>query len=163
PQIQGDATFKNVPVGIDPTTWPLDIDYEATEKAAKKDPIYPGGTIKVFGNFCWAGNASRAEIYMVPKSQTPPPSIAAGSRAEGGGEGAKAADRGGEARKGPARRRHVRRVRPAGQAKFPGGQGRQHARPHRALRQPGPPLERHHRRQDPQRAGPRGAAPLRPH
>ena len=82
PQIQGDATFKNVPVGIDPTTWPLDIDYEATEKAAKKDPIYPGGSVKVYGNFCWGGTASRAEIYMVPKSQAPPQSVAGGSLEE---------------------------------------------------------------------------------
>ncbi|APR79579.1 Alkaline serine protease, subtilase family protein [Minicystis rosea] len=76
PQIAGDATFQNVPVGIDPTTWPIDIDREATERAAKKDPIYPGGTVKIFGNFCWGGNANRAELYMVPKNQAPPASIA---------------------------------------------------------------------------------------
>jgi FHA domain len=75
PQIQGDATFKNVPVGIDPTTWPLDIDHEATERAAKKEPIYPGGSVKVFGNFCWGGNATRAEIYMMPKNQSPPATL----------------------------------------------------------------------------------------
>ena len=57
PPIAGDATFQNVPVGIDPTTWPLDIDREATERAAKKNPIYPGGTVKIFGNFCWGGEA----------------------------------------------------------------------------------------------------------
>ena len=39
PQMLGDATFQNVPVGIDPTTWPLDIDRERTEKAAKKTTI----------------------------------------------------------------------------------------------------------------------------
>jgi hypothetical protein len=76
PQIAGDATFQNVPVGIDPTTWPLDIDREATERAAKKDPIYPGGSVKIFGNFCWGGNQNRAEVYLVPKSQAPPASIA---------------------------------------------------------------------------------------
>jgi hypothetical protein len=74
PQIQGD-TFQNVPVGIDPTTWPLDIDREATERAAKKDPIYPGGSVKIFGNFCWGGNQQRAEIYMVPKNQAAPATI----------------------------------------------------------------------------------------
>ncbi|MFT3769907.1 MAG: FHA domain-containing protein [Minicystis sp.] len=79
PQIAGDATFQNVPVGIDPTTWPIDIDREATERAAKKDPIYPGGTVKIFGNFCWGGNANRAELYMVPKNQAPPASIAGGN------------------------------------------------------------------------------------
>ena len=71
PAMGGD-TFQNVPVGIDPTTWPLDIDREATEKAAKKDPLYPGGSVKILGNFCWGGNAQRAEIYMVPKNQAAP-------------------------------------------------------------------------------------------
>ncbi|AKT41960.1 FHA domain-containing protein [Chondromyces crocatus] len=79
PPIAGDATFQNVPVGIDPTTWPLDIDREATERAAKKDPAYPGGTLKIFGNFCWGGNAQRAEIYMVPKNQAAPQSLQGGS------------------------------------------------------------------------------------
>jgi hypothetical protein len=79
PPIAGDATVQNVPVGIDPTTWPIDIDREATEKAAKKDPIYPGGSVKIFGNFCWGGNQNRAELYMVPKNQAPPASIAGGN------------------------------------------------------------------------------------
>ena len=79
PQIAGDATFQNVPVGIDPTTWPIDIDREATERAAKKDPIYPGGSVKIFGNFCWGGNGNRAELYMVPKNQAAPQSIAGGN------------------------------------------------------------------------------------
>jgi hypothetical protein len=79
PPIAGDATFQNVPVGIDPTTWPLDIDREATDRAAKKEPIYPGGTVKVFGNFCWGGNAQRAEIYMVPKNQAAPESLSGGN------------------------------------------------------------------------------------
>ncbi|MEJ7728860.1 MAG: FHA domain-containing protein [Polyangiaceae bacterium] len=79
PPIAGDATFKDVPVGIDPTTWPLDVDREATEKEAKKNPIYPGGTAKIFGNFCWGGNQQRAEIYMVPKTQAAPASLQGGS------------------------------------------------------------------------------------
>jgi FHA domain len=79
PPIAGDATFQNVPVGIDPTTWPLDVDREATERAAKKDPIYPGGTVKVYGNFCWGGNTQRAEVYMVPKNQAAPSSLQGGS------------------------------------------------------------------------------------
>jgi hypothetical protein len=77
--IAGDATFQNVPVGIDPTTWPLDVDREATEKSAKKEPIYPGGTVRIVGNFCWGGNAQRAEIYMVPKNQAAPASLQGGS------------------------------------------------------------------------------------
>lgn len=79
PPIAGDATFQNVPVGIDPTTWPIDIDREATERAANKNPVYPGGTVKIIGNFCWGGNANRAEIYMVPKNQAPPTSISGGN------------------------------------------------------------------------------------
>ena len=79
PPIAGDATFQNVPVGIDPTTWPLDIDHEATERAAKKNPVFPGGTVKVFGNFCWGGNQQRAEVYMVPKNQLAPPTLQGGS------------------------------------------------------------------------------------
>ncbi|WP_437801507.1 FHA domain-containing protein [Sorangium sp. So ce693] len=79
PPIAGDATFQNVPVGIDPTAWPLDIDRDATDRAAKKTPIYPGGTVKIFGNFCWGGNAQRAEIYMVPKNQAAPQSLQGGN------------------------------------------------------------------------------------
>ncbi|MGK3995304.1 FHA domain-containing protein [Sorangium sp. So ce1024] len=79
PPIAGDATFQNVPVGIDPTAWPLDIDREATDRAAKKDPLHPGGTVKIFGNFCWGGNAQRAEIYMVPKNQAAPQSLQGGN------------------------------------------------------------------------------------
>ncbi|WP_437639013.1 FHA domain-containing protein [Sorangium sp. So ce854] len=79
PPIAGDATFQNVPVGIDPTAWPLDIDRDATDRAAKKDPLHPGGTVKIFGNFCWGGNAQRAEIYMVPKNQAAPQSLQGGS------------------------------------------------------------------------------------
>ena len=79
PPIAGDATFQNVPVGIDPTTWPLDIDREATERAAKKSPAQPGGSFKVFGNFCWGGNANRAELYMVPKNQAAPATLQGGN------------------------------------------------------------------------------------
>ncbi len=79
PVIAGDATFQNVPVGIDPTTWPIDIDREATERAAKSDPIYAGGTVRVYGNFCWGGSAQRAEIYMVPKNQAAPASLQNGN------------------------------------------------------------------------------------
>lgn len=79
PPIAGDATFQNVPVGIDPSTWPLDIDRKATELAAKNDPIYPGGSLKVLGNFCWGGNATRSELYMLPANQAAPASLQGGS------------------------------------------------------------------------------------
>lgn len=79
PPIAGDNTFADVPVGIDPTTWPLDVDRDATEKNAKKEPVYPGGKLRVYGNFCWSGNANRAELYMVPKNQPAPTSLQNGS------------------------------------------------------------------------------------
>lgn len=79
PPIAGDSTFQNVPVGIDPTTWPLDIDIDATVAAAKKSPLYPGGTVKIFGNFCWGGNQQYAEVYMVPNNQAAPASLQGGS------------------------------------------------------------------------------------
>jgi hypothetical protein len=78
PPIAGDATFQNVPIGIDPSQWPLDIDREATERAALKEPAYPGGMLKVYGNFCWGGNAQRAELYMVPKNQPAPATLQGG-------------------------------------------------------------------------------------
>ena len=76
--IAGDA-FVNVPVGIDPTTWPLDIDTDKTVAYAQKHPIFPGGTLRVYGNFCWGGKKERAELYMVPKNQPVPDSLQGGS------------------------------------------------------------------------------------
>lgn len=74
PVILGD-NFINVPVGVDPTQWPLDIDVEATVESANKDPLYPGGTVRVFGSFCWGSDFKRAEIYMLPKNQPVPESL----------------------------------------------------------------------------------------
>src|SRR5688572_14565275 len=49
--ILGDSTFQNVPVGLDPGAWPLDVDAELTRKtAAEKGGVYPGSTVRVFGN-----------------------------------------------------------------------------------------------------------------
>ena len=80
PPIAGDNIFQDVPVGIDPTTWPLDLDRDATERYAKtKEPMYPGGKVRVYGNFCWGGNAQRAELYMVPKNQPAPTTLQGGS------------------------------------------------------------------------------------
>ncbi len=78
PQIGGDATFKDVPVGIDPTTWPLDINVEYTADRAKKNPVVPGGSFKIYGNFCWGGDKSRAEVYFLPKNQPAPTSVEGG-------------------------------------------------------------------------------------
>ena len=74
PPIGGDATFKDVPVGIDPTTWPLSINVQYTVDQLKKKPVRPGELFKVFGNFCWGGDKSRAEVYFVPKNEAAPPS-----------------------------------------------------------------------------------------
>jgi hypothetical protein len=79
PPIAGDNSFMDVPVGIDPTTWPLDIDRDTTAKNVTKEPIYPGGTVRIYGNFCWGGNAQRAELYMVPKNQPAPTTLQGGS------------------------------------------------------------------------------------
>ena len=37
PPILGDNTFKDVPVGIDPTAWPLDVNIEYTTEMSKRD------------------------------------------------------------------------------------------------------------------------------
>ncbi len=79
PPIAGDNSFMDVPVGIDPTTWPLDIDRDTTAKNVNKEPIFPGGKVRIYGNFCWGGNAQRAELYMVPKNQPAPTTLQGGS------------------------------------------------------------------------------------
>ncbi len=71
PQIVGDASFQDVPIGIDPTTWPLDVNLERTQQAVDEG-VYPGGNVKVFGDFCWGGDARRAEIYFLPAGQALP-------------------------------------------------------------------------------------------
>ncbi len=78
PPIAGDASFKDVPIGVDPTTWPLDVNVERTKSDAS-DGIYPGGTVKVYGDFCWGGDASRAEVYFVPAGQALPTDLSGGS------------------------------------------------------------------------------------
>ncbi len=73
PPIAGDSTFKDVPMGIDPTKWPLDINMQLTQESARKQGgVYPGGTVKVYGDFCWGGDTKRAEVYFLPSgTQTP--------------------------------------------------------------------------------------------
>lgn len=72
PPITPDGTFKDVPLGIDPTQWPLDIDIKRTTEAASTTPVYPGGQVTVYGNFCWNGDKTRAEAYFVPAGTRPP-------------------------------------------------------------------------------------------
>ena len=74
PVITGDNCV-DCPLGVDPTQWPLAIDYEATEKAAKKDRVHPGGSVKIFGSFCWGTSYERAELYLLPKNQPAPTSL----------------------------------------------------------------------------------------
>jgi hypothetical protein len=74
--ILGDSTFKDVPMGIDPTAWPLGIDVDYTQKMAVRDPIEPGGKLTVYGDFCWGGEKDRAEAYFIPAGTQPPASIA---------------------------------------------------------------------------------------
>ncbi|NRA32189.1 MAG: FHA domain-containing protein [Polyangiaceae bacterium] len=76
PPILGDNTFKDVPVGIDPSTWPLDVNVKyTTEMVNREGGIYPGGRLKVFGEFCWSGEKDRAEIYFLPAGQQAPPDL----------------------------------------------------------------------------------------
>ncbi len=71
PVISGDGTFKDVPLGIDPTTWPLDVDVQKTVAAATADPVFAGGQVTVYGTFCWSGDATQAEAYFVPAGSHP--------------------------------------------------------------------------------------------
>lgn len=80
PPMLGDNTFKDVPVGIDPSTWPLDVNVEYTQQEiGRKGGVYPGGSFRVYGDFCWGGDASRAEVYFVPAGQQLPAELAGAS------------------------------------------------------------------------------------
>lgn len=73
PPILGDNSFKDVPVGIDPSTWPLDVNAQYTKEAiATAGGVYPGGKIRVYGDFCWGGETNRAEVYFLPAGQQVP-------------------------------------------------------------------------------------------
>jgi hypothetical protein len=71
----GDNTFKDVPVGIDPTTWPLDVNKDYSQEMAKRGAVYPGGRFRVYGDFCWGGDKSRAEAYFLPAGQPLPTAL----------------------------------------------------------------------------------------
>jgi hypothetical protein len=73
PTIAPDGTFKDVPLGIDPTQWPLDVDVAKTTQEAQNNPLYPGGQFTVYGDFCWSGDKQRAEAYFVPAGTRPNP------------------------------------------------------------------------------------------
>jgi hypothetical protein len=71
PAITPDASFKDVPIGVDPTSWPLDINVEQTKAEADANPLHPGGTFRLYGDFCWGGDKNRAEAYFVPAGTNP--------------------------------------------------------------------------------------------
>lgn len=71
--IIGDSSFLDVPIGFDPSEWPLDIDAELTRKTARESGgVFPGGVVKVFGNFCWGTDSSRPEAYFLPPGEALP-------------------------------------------------------------------------------------------
>lgn len=77
PPILGDNSFKEVPVGIDPSTWPLDVNISYTQDMSKRQGgVYPGGKFKVYGDFCWGGDKGRAEVYFLPAGQQVPTALA---------------------------------------------------------------------------------------
>jgi hypothetical protein len=73
PTIAPDGTFKEVPLGMDPTQWPLDVDVTKTGQEAAANPLYPGGQFTVYGDFCWGGDKQRAEAYFIPAGTRPNP------------------------------------------------------------------------------------------
>ncbi|MDF2693312.1 MAG: polymerase subunit gamma and tau, partial [Labilithrix sp.] len=73
--IKPDGSFKDVPIGIDPTSWPLDINMAQTKAEADANPVHPGGTFRVYGDFCWGGDKNRAEGYFVPAGTNPNQSV----------------------------------------------------------------------------------------
>lgn len=71
--IAGDSSFQDVPIGFDPSEWPLDIDAELTrKKTLEAGGVYPGGRLRVFGRFCWGNDTSRPEVYFIPPGETLP-------------------------------------------------------------------------------------------
>ncbi len=77
PPIAPDGSFKDVPIGVDPSQWPLDVNVARTKAEADANPLYPGGQFRVYGDFCWSGEKQRAEAYFVPAGTKP--SSAAGN------------------------------------------------------------------------------------
>ncbi len=77
-KIAGDNTFQDVPLGFDPKQWPLKLDVELTRDQARRGGgIYPGGTVKVFGDFCWGTDITRPEAYFIPPGESLPQELSA--------------------------------------------------------------------------------------
>lgn len=76
PPVVGDSSFKDVPLGFDPASWPLDVDLATTRREIDAaGGLFPGSTFKVFGQFCWGGDLSRPEVYFLPPGETLPDSL----------------------------------------------------------------------------------------
>ncbi len=75
PPMLPDASFKDVPIGVDPTQWPLDINMAQTKAEADANPVHPGGTVRIYGDFCWGGDKQRAEAYFIPAGTRPDPNV----------------------------------------------------------------------------------------
>lgn len=75
PAVKPDGSFREVPIGVDPTQWPLDLNIAQTQAEAAANPIHPGGTFRVYGDFCWGGDKNRAEAYFVPAGTKPDPNV----------------------------------------------------------------------------------------
>lgn len=71
--IKPDASFKDVPIGVDPSQWPLDINLAQTKAEADANPVHPGGEFRVYGDFCWGTDKGRAAAYFVPAGTRPDP------------------------------------------------------------------------------------------
>lgn len=75
PAVKPDGSFRDVPIGVDPTQWPLDLNIAQTQAEAAANPVHPGGTFRVYGDFCWGGEKTRAEAYFVPSGTKPDPNV----------------------------------------------------------------------------------------
>lgn len=74
--IAGDASFSDVPVGITPHEWPLNVDAElTTSKVSEGNRVFPGSTLRIFGDFCWGTDIERPEIYFIPPGESLPDEI----------------------------------------------------------------------------------------
>ena len=72
PIIAPDGTFKDVPIGVDPTQWPLDVDVAKTVKAERRPTrSIRAARSRVYGDFCWSGDKTRAEAYFIPAGTNP--------------------------------------------------------------------------------------------
>ena len=129
---------RTCPLGVDPTQWPLDVDVKKTTEAAAQNPLYPGGTFNVYGNFCWGGDKTRAEAYFIPAGTKP--NANANSRdphvALQAMQQLQAEHMLGTA---VSTRRRLRDVQRARRREGPRGHGRQRGRAPRRLRQQGAP------------------------